>query len=153
MFLALTTLASAAAATPGFAEQVRLAAATGNAKHITRDDLLRSVYKVSLSPKGEAVSNKALMELGYNKDEAARLTKLAMDIARMAGSYKGFVAVIDGNAPANVKLSSADTALLRPLVVRGAEAARLHTKWDGYTWEGSSIHVKWDGRTWEGSAR
>ncbi len=154
MFLALLTVASAAAATPGLAAQVQLAAATGSIKHISRDDLLQSIYKISLSPKGAAVSNKALMQLGYNKDEAARLSMLAMDIATMAGSYKGFVAVIDGNAPANVKLSSADAALLRPLVARGKEAAKLHTAWDGRTWEGSSnLHVAWDGRTWEGSAK
>lgn len=153
VFLALTILASSAAVSPVFAGEVRRAEAEQNTRHITRVELVRAIYDISLCPGGVGTASRALVELGHSRVEADEMARLGADIARKSGSYGNFFALLDGQKPRNVVLSEREVALLRSLV-RRASASRLHTKWDGRTWEGSAskIHTKWDGRTWEGSA-
>ena len=152
-FLALAILASSAAVSPVFAAEVRRAEAQQDMRHITREELVRAIYDISLSPGGAGTASKALVELGHSREEADEMARLAVDIARKAGSYGNFFALLDGSKPKDVVLSEREVALLRS-TVGGASESRLHTKWDGRTWEGSAskIHTKWDGRTWEGSA-
>ena len=138
IFVALMTLASAAGVSPVLAEQIRHAEATGDMRHISQDELLRSIYSVSMSPNGARVGAKALVELGHNPQEAAEMTELAISISHKAGSYANFKGLISGDQMGNVQLSAREMALLRSVAARGGEAAKLHTKWDGRTWEGSS---------------
>lgn len=114
---------------------------------ISRGSILRSTYNVALSPNGASVGAKAFAQLGYNSSEAAQMTEVARGIARKAGSYENFEAVIDGRSPKGGTLTARETALLRSLAARsGGAAYRLHQGLDGHTWEGHG------GNTWEGSS-
>lgn len=140
-FLALLTLASAATSSAAFAEQVRLAAATGDLARISGDELMMAVYKASLSPEGAAVIVSALVQLGTNKEEAGQIAETARSIASKSGSYENFRAVLQGKTPNQVKLSAKETSLLRSVVAQGGGTTPQRRMW-----EGSS------GRTWEGRA-
>ena len=155
LFLALTTLASAAAATPAFAAEVQRAAATGDVRHISGEPLLRTIYGMSTSPRGAELGKKALVQLGRNPDEAAQMTDLTKSIATKAGSYDHFRTIaMTGKVPKGVMLSARESALLRS--IRGHVPQPDAKSWDGdrgRTWEGSDTMSKivWNGRTWEGS--
>lgn len=151
LFLALTTLA-AAAASPVLAQQVARAVATGEAHHISRDEVIRALYRTCTGG-NMALGIKALTELGHAPGEARELASQASSIAKKSMSFENFrMLLLEGRASKDFMLSDRETALIRS----------LHTKWDGRTWEGSAMRAKprpakatvgWDGRTWEGSAR
>ena len=154
VFMALGILA-AAAGSPVFAEQVRVASAKGELLHVNRRALIQAIYHVALSGKASTVGGNALMKLGYNKGEAAQITALTMSIARKSRSAANFEMLVDGREVEGVMLDDRERALLSRYF--GGNAAG-GTVWDGRTWEGSDyaaarLHTKWDGRTWEGSAR
>jgi hypothetical protein len=145
-FLALLALASAAGSSE-LAAQVRQAETTGDMKHISKEDLLRAVYKVSLAPNGATAGTKALIHLGHKQPEAAQIMETTKSIALKAGSYENFRRVVDGQAPKGVKLSAQETALLRSVGRRlTGGAGGVTGRFDGNTWEGTG------GNTWEGSS-
>jgi phage-related tail protein len=114
--------------------------AQGATQGVSRDSLLQSAYKVSLSAEGQKVGAEAFTQLGFAPKEAAQMAMVARGIAKAAGSYDNFVAVIDGKAE-SAKLSEREMAMLRSLAARGGgDLAQLGS------WSGSS------GRTWEGHA-
>lgn len=146
VFLALGVLA-AAAGSPAFAEQVRVAGEKGKMLHVNRAALIQAIYRVGLSRNGTSVGTKALTVLGHNRNEAARMAALGVSIVRKSGSPDKFAMLVNGGAAAGVALTGPEMGLLRRVASRPGS-----TIWDGRTWEGSaSLHTKWDGHTWEGS--
>src|ERR1041385_2297779 len=117
-FLALMTLASSPFASPALAEQVRYAEATGNIHHISWDGFLGALYNVARAPDGVPVCMQAMMQHGYNKQEAAQIADTIKNIAQKADSSRAFLAVIEGRAPKGVELSPRETVLLRSVVAR-----------------------------------
>lgn len=160
VFLALGVLA-AAAGSPAFAEQVRVAGEKGSMLHVRAADLVRSIYRVGLSRNGQSVGTKALVKLGHNRAEAGQMTTLAISIARKCGSLENFLMLGEGKRAPTVRLDDREMALLRRVgVPRGGPAgARVWEGSSGRTWEGSAMVAGkpvgpaaiWDGRTWEGS--
>ncbi len=150
VFLALGILA-AAAGSPAFAEQVRVAGEKGKMLHVNRDALIRAIYQVALSKNGSTVGTKALMQLGHNRDEASQTTTLAISIARKSRTAANFKMLVDGRLPDGIVLDARERALLSKFAL----ANHTGTIWDGRTWEGSALKASktiWDGRTWEGSS-
>lgn len=152
VFLALGILA-AAAGSPAFAEQVRVAGEKGQMLHVNRDALVQAIYRVALSANGSTVGTNALMKLGHNRGEASQITAMAISIARKSGTAENFEMLVSGRQPSGIVLDARERALLS----RFALAGNTGTVWDGRTWEGSALSAArktiWDGRTWEGSAR
>lgn len=155
MFLALMALAASPAAVPGLEAQVKAAQATGDMSKISREDVLKSIYRVSIAPTGASVGNRVLVKLGHNSTEAGQMTETTRALAKKAGSVEVFRQILDGKTPTGMQFTQQETALLR------LASTRLHTKLDGHTWEGSSSIAAgggagkqrvWDGRTWEGSS-
>lgn len=168
VFLALGVLA-AAAGSPAFAQQVRTAGEKGQMLHVHPAELVRAIYRVALSRNGVAVGTQALVKLGHNRAEASQMTGLAISIVRKCRSLDNFLRLADGSRPEGVTLDDREMALLRSVgVPRSAAGARSWEGSSGRTWEGSEmiaapgagagtsedrLHTRWDGRTWEGSAR
>jgi hypothetical protein len=155
LFLALTTLASAAGASPAFAAEMKRAAAGGTAPLLSGEPLLRTIYGVSISRNGAAVGRKALAHLGRSPDEAAQITDLTRSIAMKAGSYDAFRTIaMRGTVPKGVTLTAREAAMLRSIRARVPNGAMM--SWDGdrgRTWEGSdTMSVGPKGNTWEGSS-
>lgn len=159
VFLALSVLA-AAAGSPAFAEQVRVAGEKGSMLHLHPRALVRSIYRVALSRNGQSVGTKCLVKLGHNRSEAAQMATLTISIARKCGSLENFLKLGSGKPLPDVRLDSREMALLRRVGVGGAAAAGTWEGSSGRTWEGSAMVAGkpvgpaaiWDGRTWEGSA-
>lgn len=154
VFMALGILA-AAAGSPVFAEQVRVASDKGELLHVNRGALIQAIYRVAMSGKASTVGGNALMKLGHNKGEAAQITALTISIARKSRSAANFEMLVDGREVAGVMLDDRERALLSRYSGGNAAGGSV---WDGRTWEGSAyaatrLHTKWDGYTWEGSAR
>jgi len=156
VFLALGVLA-AAAGSPAFAEQVRVAGEKGKMLHINRDMLILAIYTVALSRNAQAVGVNALTKLGHNRDEARQMTTLAISIARKSKTAKNFKMLVDGRSSAGIMLDEREMALLRRV---GSSTGGEGGIW-GRTWEGSEMIAAprpgrpatvWDGRTWEGSS-
>ena len=164
VFLALGVLA-AAAGSPAFAQQVRVAGEKGQMLHVNPTALVRAIYQVAMSRNGAAVGTRALVKLGHNRAEAGQITTLAISIVRKCRSLDAFLMLADGSRPAGVMLDDREVALLRRVGVPrgGAAGARVWEGSSGRTWEGSEMIAAprpgdnrpptiWDGRTWEGSA-
>jgi hypothetical protein len=103
---------------------------------LTHDQMVGLMYTIALLPDDSKVSARALRVLGYNEHEAKDITVAVGDIAKEVGSYDNFVGVIDGTVSTK-GLRPKEVKLLRAVVAQG-DVYRLHCKWDGYTWEGSS---------------
>ena len=158
VLLALGILA-AAAGSPAFAEQVRVASEQvrvagekGKMLHVNRDALIQAIYRVALSPNGSTVGTKCVMKLGHNRDEARQTVEVAISIARKSRTAENFKMLVDGRLPAGIVLDARERALLTQFAL----ANHTGTIWDGRTWEGSALKASsptvWDGRTWEGSS-
>ncbi|OYX46861.1 MAG: hypothetical protein B7Y97_13135 [Sphingomonas sp. 32-66-10] len=143
VFAALLVLASAAEAGPALSAQL-------GAGQVSRTAVVQSVYNVAVSPNAQKVGTEAFAKLGYAPAEAGQMAGLAATIARKAGSYANFAAIVGGRTPAGIMLDPRESAMIRTLSGKlGGGAAggpTTRSAGAGATWEGTS------GRTWEGSA-
>lgn len=158
IFLALTALA-VASGSPVLAQQVRAAQQVNQLHQVSRGEVLRAVYRLSMSGNSGA-GMKPLIALGHSPEEARQMIELTNSIARKAGSAENFMMIANGGEAArSFKLSAREEALIRSVAARmgGTNGG------PGRTWEGSELTAAsrpggtlqatvWDGRTWEGSA-
>jgi len=157
IFLALMALA-VASGSPALAQQVRAAEQAGQLHQVSRTEVLRAVYRLSLSGNSGA-GLQPLIALGHSPEEARQMIDLTTSIARKAGSAENFMMIASGGvASKDFKLSAREEAMLRSVAARvsGGNGG------PGRTWEGSELAVakprpigaaiNWDGRTWEGNA-
>ena len=148
LIAALTTLITAAAATSSEAADFpngmahSQATAVGGVRAYSRENILQSVYKLALSPKGGESIAWAFTQLGYSTGEGSQMAGVTVALASKAGSYANFESVIDGKKSATVNLNAREMALLRSIASRPGAGGTLQTM---KAWSG-------DGRTWEGHA-